>query len=85
MARAFQIEVRRRGARFAACANNHSTSFEPSSTPPARSGHETRGQRVWMEYAKQYADETFSDAYGNCVAVLNKGGSPRLMLAGACG
>ena len=41
-----------------------------------------RGQRVWLDYAKQFADETFSDAYGNCVAVLNKGGSPRLMLAG---
>jgi endoglucanase len=49
---------------------------------PSPSGHETRGQRVWLEYAKAYADETFSDAYGNCVAVLNKGGSPRLMLAG---
>src|SRR5581483_8227075 len=24
---------------------------------------------------------TYSDSYGNCVAVLNKGGSPRLMLA----
>ncbi len=35
-----------------------------------------------MDYAGQFADETFSDAYGNCVAVLNKGGSPRLMLAG---
>jgi endoglucanase len=35
-----------------------------------------------MDYAKQFADETWSDAYGNCVAVLNKGGSPRLMLAG---
>ena len=45
-------------------------------------GHEVRGQRVWLAYAKQFADETFSDAYGNCVAVLNKGGSPRLMLAG---
>jgi len=41
-----------------------------------------RGQRVWLDYAKQFAEETFSDAYGNCVAVLNKGGSPRLMLAG---
>jgi len=49
---------------------------------PSPSGHEVRGQRVWMEYAKQFADETFSDAYGNSVAVLNKGGSPRLMLAG---
>ena len=45
-------------------------------------GHETRGQRVWLDYAKKFADETFSDAYGNCVAVLNKGGSPRIMLAG---
>jgi len=49
---------------------------------PSPAGHETRGQRVWLDYAKQFADETFSDAYGNCVAVLNKGGSPRVMLAG---
>ena len=49
---------------------------------PSPVGHEARGQRVWLDYAKKFADETFSDAYGNCVAVLNKGGSPRLMLAG---
>src|SRR5258708_24984523 len=49
---------------------------------PSPVGHETRGQRVWLDYAKQFADETFSDAYGNCVAVLNKGGSPRLMFSG---
>jgi putative aminopeptidase FrvX len=48
---------------------------------PSPSGHEVRGQRVWLDYVKPYADERFSDAYGNCVAVLNKGGSPRLMLA----
>ena len=48
---------------------------------PSPTGHEARGQRVWLDYAKKFADETFSDAYGNCVAVLNKGGSPRLMLA----
>ena len=48
---------------------------------PSPTGHETRGQRVWLDYAKQFADHTFSDAYGNCVGVLNKGGSPRLMLA----
>ena len=48
---------------------------------PSPVGHEVRGQRVWLEYARQFADGTFSDAYGNCVAVLNKGGSPRLMLA----
>src|SRR3954471_22932863 len=49
---------------------------------PSPSGHEYRGQRVWLDYVKEFADETFSDAYGNAVAVLNKGGSPRLMLAG---
>jgi len=49
---------------------------------PSPVGHEVRGQRVWLDYVRQFADETFSDTYGNCVAVLNKGGSPRLMLAG---
>src|SRR5580692_4773772 len=48
---------------------------------PSPTGHETRGQRVWLDYVTPFAEETFSDAYGNCVAVLNKGGSPRLMLA----
>src|SRR5580692_2843284 len=48
---------------------------------PSPSGREARGQRVWLDYVKGFADETFSDAYGNAVAVLNKGGSPRLMLA----
>src|ERR1051325_5014954 len=48
---------------------------------PSPTGHETPGQRVWLDYVAPFAEETFSDAYGNCVAVLNKGGSPRLMLA----
>src|SRR5438552_10003994 len=48
---------------------------------PSPTGHETRGQRVWLDYVAAFAEETFSDAYGNCVAVFNKGGSPRLMLA----
>src|SRR5436190_10527136 len=48
---------------------------------PSPTGHEVRGQRVWLNYVKSLADRTYSDAYGNCVAVLNEGGSPRLMLA----
>jgi endoglucanase len=48
---------------------------------PSPTGYEVRGQRIWLDYVKAFADETFSDAYGNCVAVLNKSGSPRLMLA----
>ncbi len=49
---------------------------------PSPVGHEYRGQRVWLDYVSAFAEETSSDAYGNCVAVLNKGGSPRVMLAG---
>jgi endoglucanase len=49
---------------------------------PSPSGHEVRGQRVWLDYVAQFADETFTDSYGNAVAILNKGGSPRVMLAG---
>jgi endoglucanase len=48
---------------------------------PSPSGFETRGQRVWLDYVKRFADATETDAYGNAVAWLNKGGSPRLMLA----
>jgi len=48
---------------------------------PSPSGFETRGQRVWLDYARQFADATETDAYGNAVAWFNKGGSPRLMLA----
>ena len=49
---------------------------------PSPPGYEARGQRVWLDYVEPFASETYSDAYGNAVAVLNKGGSPRLMLAG---
>ena len=48
---------------------------------PSPSGHEAKGQRVWLDYVKPFADETFTDAYGNAVARLNPGGSPKLMLA----
>lgn len=48
---------------------------------PSPSGHEVRGQRVWLDYVEPFADETFTDAYGNAAAILNKGGSPRIMLA----
>jgi putative aminopeptidase FrvX len=49
---------------------------------PSPSGFESRGQKIWLDYVRNFADETRTDAYGNAVAVLNKGGSPRLMLAG---
>src|SRR5437867_4433895 len=48
---------------------------------PSPTGYETRGQRVWLDYVKPFAEATETDAYGNAVAWFNKGGSPRLMLA----
>jgi endoglucanase len=49
---------------------------------PSPPGHEARAQRVWLDYVSPFADGTYSDAYGNAVAILNKGGSPRVMLCG---
>src|SRR5712675_1321622 len=49
---------------------------------PSPPGHEAKGQRVWLDYVSDFVDETFTDAYGNAVGIFNKGGSPRLMLAG---
>jgi len=51
-------------------------------TTPSPSGYESAGQRIWCEYARQFADEVRTDAYGNAVAVLNPDGDPKLMLDG---
>ena len=51
-------------------------------TTPSPSGFEHRGQRIWLDYAAQFADESYSDTYGNAVAVLNPAGSPRIMIVG---
>ena len=48
---------------------------------PSPSGHEHRGQRVWLDYVTPFSDQHFTDAYGNAVAVINPGGSPKLMIA----
>ncbi|MEI8343232.1 MAG: M42 family peptidase, partial [Verrucomicrobiota bacterium] len=49
---------------------------------PSPSGFETSGQRVWLDYVSTFADEVSSDAYGNCIAVINPKGSPRVLLTG---
>jgi putative aminopeptidase FrvX len=51
-------------------------------TTPSPSGFESPGQRVWADYARQYADEVHTDSYGNAVAILNPKGTPRIMLDG---
>jgi len=38
-------------------------------TTPSPSGFEAVGQRVWLDYVRQFADEVWTDEYGNAVAV----------------
>ncbi len=46
------------------------------------SGYEDEAARVWMAEAETFADRVFSDQHGNAYAIVHKGGSPRVMLAG---
>ncbi|WP_302081223.1 M20/M25/M40 family metallo-hydrolase [Salinibaculum rarum] len=45
------------------------------------SGFETSGQRVWLDYVEEFADEVRTDDYGNAVAVV-EGGDTEVALAG---
>jgi len=49
---------------------------------PGPSGFETAPARVWRDEVKAIADEVSADVHGNSIAALNRGGTPRLMLAG---
>ncbi len=46
------------------------------------SGYEREAALVWTEEAKTFAERVWVDAHGNAFAVVNQGGSPRVMLAG---
>ena len=46
------------------------------------SGYEESVSRFWAAEIGQFADEVSSDQHGNVIAVINKGGGPRVMLAG---
>ncbi|MFB6196254.1 MAG: M42 family peptidase [Haloplanus sp.] len=48
---------------------------------PSPSGFETRGQRVWIDYVESFADDVWTDDYGNAVAV-HEGGERELALTG---
>ncbi|WP_458205399.1 M20/M25/M40 family metallo-hydrolase [Haladaptatus sp. NG-SE-30] len=50
-------------------------------TTPSPSGFEVAGQRAWVEYVSQFADEVRTDEYGNAVAVV-EGDGPELAFAG---
>jgi len=50
---------------------------------PAPAGYESRGQRRWLEYLDEVADETWTDAYGNAIAVSRgEPDAPEIVLTG---
>ncbi|SFK85752.1 endoglucanase [Halogranum rubrum] len=52
-------------------------------TTPSPSGFEAAGQRVWVDYVSEFADEVTTDAYGNAVAVhQGAGDGPELAFTG---
>jgi endoglucanase len=49
---------------------------------PAPTGFEGPAVKAWCNYLKPYADEVYTDSYGNGFAVLNPGGDPTVLLTG---
>jgi putative aminopeptidase FrvX len=45
-------------------------------------GHESEGQRLWMEYLKPYVDTFITDTYGTAVGVINPEASYRVVIEG---
>jgi putative aminopeptidase FrvX len=51
---------------------------------PSPSGFEQPAQKVWREHVEPHADRMETDVHGNCIAIKNKKGGPRVLLAGHC-
>ncbi len=52
--------------------NDHSLQFlKTYINTPSPVGFESGGQKVWLNYIKDYVDTTFTDAYGTAVGVIN--------------
>jgi endoglucanase len=63
--------------------NNHSKQFLAdliNSISP--SGYEGPAAKVWKAEAEKFADKVWTDTHGNSHAIVNPGGSPRVMFAG---
>jgi endoglucanase len=55
--------------------------FEELLSTPGPSGYEVNSQQVWVDYVSQFADNVYTDAYGNAVATLS-GNETSVALAG---
>lgn len=48
------------------------------------SGYERDVRKIWREHVEDAADEVLTDVMGNCIAILNPSGKPKVLLAGHC-
>jgi len=61
--------------------DNRQAFLESLLDTPSPSGFETAGQRVWIDYVSEFADDVQVDEYGNAVAV-HEGGDTEIAIAG---
>lgn len=47
---------------------------------PSPVGFETSGQKLWLNYIKNYTDTTFTDSYGTAVGVINPNESFKVVI-----
>lgn len=61
--------------------DSHREFLDELLTTPSPSGFETDGQRVWVEYVQEFADDIRTDAYGNAIATVD-GSSMEIAIVG---
>lgn len=63
--------------------NDSSISFlEKYLNNPSPTGHESEGQKIWMEYLKPYVDTFITDTYGSAVGVINPDAPYKVVIEG---
>ncbi len=54
--------------------------FEQYINNPSPTGFEWEGQRLWLDYLKPYVNDSFTDAYGTAVGVINPGAAYKVVI-----
>lgn len=47
---------------------------------PSPTGHEAAGQKIWLDYIKQYVDDHIIDNYGSVAAIINPAAPYRVVI-----
>ncbi len=47
-------------------------------------GFEVAGQKIWLDYVKQYTDDYFTDTYGSAVALINPEAKYKVVIEAHC-